>query len=112
VGAPGETAVEDVAADREETQAGIEPVGDGRQVGADEADGVRHTERAAAFEQAQVGHRRRPARERPSPSAGSRYTVAFSWSAGIFAVCGILVAALLRSGVAQLDAGSDAVIAI
>ncbi len=68
VGAPGEPAVEDVAADREETQAGIEPVGDGRQVGADKA--------------------------------------------GIFAVCGILVAALLRSGVAQLDAGSDAVIAI
>jgi len=59
-----------------------------------------------------VGHRQRPARERPSPSAGSRYTVAFSWSAGVFAAGGILVAAPLRSGVAQLDAGSDAVIAL
>lgn len=40
-------------------------------------------------------------------SAVHSYTVAFSWSAGIFAAGGIIVAALLRSGVPDVDAGSE-----
>ena len=40
-------------------------------------------------------------------SAVHSYTVAFSWSAGIFATGAIVVAALLRSGVPDLESGSD-----
>ncbi len=45
-------------------------------------------------------------------SAVHSYTIAFSWSAGIFAAGAIVVAALLRSGVPNLDTGSDTVIAL
>jgi hypothetical protein len=40
------------------------------------------------------------------------YTVAFTWSAGIFVAGAIVVAALLRSGVPALGSGSDTVIAV
>lgn len=40
------------------------------------------------------------------------YTVAFWWSAGVFAAGAIVVAALLRSGVPDLESGSDTVIAL
>jgi EmrB/QacA subfamily drug resistance transporter len=45
-------------------------------------------------------------------SAVHSYTVAFSWSAGIFVAGGIIVAVLLRSGVPQPGSGSEAVIAL
>jgi EmrB/QacA subfamily drug resistance transporter len=45
-------------------------------------------------------------------SAVHSYTVAFSWSAAIFAAGGILVAALLRSGVPAVGSGSETAIAL
>lgn len=40
------------------------------------------------------------------------YTVAFTWSAAVFAAGGIVVAALLRSGVPDIESGSDAFVAV
>jgi EmrB/QacA subfamily drug resistance transporter len=40
------------------------------------------------------------------------YTVAFSWAAAVFAAGGIIAAALLRSGVPALQAGSETVVAL
>jgi len=40
------------------------------------------------------------------------YTVAFTWSAGLFAAGAIVVAALLRSGVPALGSGADPVIVV
>jgi EmrB/QacA subfamily drug resistance transporter len=45
-------------------------------------------------------------------SAVHSYTVAFTWSAALFAAGGIVVAAILRSGVPAIESGSDTFIAV
>jgi hypothetical protein len=45
-------------------------------------------------------------------SAVHSYTVAFTWSAAVFAVGAIVVAAILRSGVPDIESGSDTLIAV
>jgi hypothetical protein len=67
---PREPTVEEVAADGQKSQTRADPLGDGWEVGAEQADCVRCAEATALIEQAEMNACERPANKYPSPASG------------------------------------------
>jgi EmrB/QacA subfamily drug resistance transporter len=81
-----------------------------QQVGGSVGTALLNTLAAAAATSFAAAHLHDPAVARLA--AVHSYTVAFWWSAGIFALGAVLVAVMLRSGVPDFDAHSDDVVAL